>query len=302
MASGCRDKVDTRWQGYFEGEFVYVGSPLGGRLDELAVSRGERVDAGARLFTLERQAEVAASQEARQRLSQAEARLADLRKGQRPTEIAALEARLEQARTTSRQSALELERVTRLHDTQVVSDDDFDRARLTHERNAAQVQELEAQLATARLGARADAVAAAEADVAAARAAVERADWAVEQKVQVAPKSALVQDTLYRPGEFVAAGAPVVSLLPPENMRVRFFVPETIVGTLHAGDRVTVSYTGADTAIAATVSYISPKPEFTPPVLYNRENRSKLVFMIEAHVSPDIAAGLHPGQPVDVSR
>ena len=301
--AGCSRPESGAWQGYFEGDFIYVSSPLAGRLDHLVVQKGARVAAGAPLFRLEQAAEQAARTEAAERLRQAGSRLEDLRKGQRPTELAALEARLAQARTANELSAREFERSRQLHDTHVVADDDFDRARLTHEADQKQVAQLEAELATARLGARADAIAAAEADVAAARAALERADWNVAQKSQSAPRAALVYDTLYREGESLPAGTPAVALLPPENIKVRFFVPESAFAGLKAGDLVRVAVTGRPAPLAARVSYLSPQPEYTPPVLYNRENRSKLVFMVEAlPVDPAAAADLHPGQPVDVSR
>ena len=301
--AGCSRPTTGIWQGYFEGDFVYVAAPLAGRLDHLAVQKGARVAAGDSLFTLERSAELAAQREAAGRLSQSQSLLEDLKKGERPTELEALEARLAQARASTELSARELERNTRLHDTQVLADDDFDRSRLTHEANLKQVNELEAQLATAKLGARSDAIAAAAADVAAAQAALEHADWSVTQKTQSAPRAALVYDTLFREGEYVGAGTPVVSLLPPENIKIRFFVPEAEFASLKAGESVQVTVTGRAAPLAARVSYLSPQPEYTPPVLYNRENRSKLVFMVEAlPVDASAARDLHPGQPVDVSR
>lgn len=303
VAACNRAPATGRWQGYCEGEYVQVASPLAGRLEKLAVAKGTRVETGASLFTLEQVAEQASRRESGERLRQAEARLADLKKGQRPTELAALEARIAQARAAADLSAKELARVARLHESHVVADDDLDRARLTHEANQKQVAEAEAQLATAQLGARADAVAAAEADVAAARAALERAEWSVAQKSPVAPAAALVYDTLYREGEFVSAGLPVVTLLPPGNIKVRFFVPEAEFAGLKAGDVVHVSITGRTAPLDARISYLSPQPEYTPPILYNRENRAKLVFMVEA-LPLDAAAArdLHPGQPADVAR
>jgi HlyD family secretion protein len=111
----------------------------------------------------------------------------------------------------------------------------------------------------------------------------------------------LVYDTLYREGEFVAAGQPVVSLLPPANLKVRFFVPEAAFAALKAGDSIKVALSGRSAPLDARIRYLSPKPEYTPPVLYNRENRSKLVFMVEAAFDPAAAVDLHPGQPVDVT-
>lgn len=299
--AGCARERETRWQGYLEGEFVHVAAPLSGRLERLAVRRGDRVEAGAELFALEREAELAAARQAEEQLRAAEARLADLRKGLRPSEIAALEARVEQARAAAELARLEYERVGELHRTKVVSENDYDRARIAREQAARTLEELTAQLATARLGGRSDAIAAAEAEVSAARAAKERAEWSVEQKVQRAPAAALVHDTLYQEGEFVAGGAPVVSLLPPENLKVRFFVAEAERSRLQAGEAVQVTVSGRG-AVPATVRYLSPQPEYTPPVLYNRENRAKLVFMIEAEFDRGAAVELHPGQPVDVRR
>jgi HlyD family secretion protein len=300
FAPGCARREAPGFQGYLEGEYVYVAAPLAGRLDKLSVQKGARVEAGTPLFTLEQSAEVSSLHEAAERLRQSQARLEDLQKGQRPSELAALEARLEQARSAAELSALELERATRLHQSTVMSDDDFDHARLSHESDTKLVAETAAQLATARLGGRADAVTAAQADVAAAQAALDRAGWSVAQKSQAAPRAALVYDTLYREGEFVPAATPVVALLPPENIKVRFFVPEAGFAALKAGDRVRVAVTGRP-ELAARISYLSPAPEYTPPVLYNRENRAKLVFMVEAVFDPAAARDLHPGQPADVT-
>lgn len=300
--AGCQRRLPAGWQGYLEGEFVYVASPLAGRLEKLAVQRGARVAAGAPLFALEQAAELAAQREAADRLKSAEARVADLKKGSRPTELAMLEARLEQARSAAELSQRELERQNGLFKTGAIAASEFDRARLTHERNTRAIEELIAQRATAQLGARPDAVAAAEAEVAAAAAAKERADWSVNQKAQAAPAPALVYDTLFREGEFVTAGAPVVALLPPQNLKMRFFVPEAEFAALKAGDAVRATVTGRPTPLEGRINYLSPRPEYTPPVLYNRDNRSKLVFMVEASVDPAIAPELNPGQPVDVVR
>ena len=302
LAVGCSRAPEHRYQGYLEGEFIYVASPLAGRLETLAVTKGGRVDAGAPLFTLERSAELASQQQASDQLHSAQARLEDLKKGARPSELAALGARLEQARATAELSKLDLERQAGLFQSHVISDSDYDRARLTHERNVGAIADLTAQIATLKLGGRSDAVAAAEADVAAAAAAKQRADWSVEQKTQAAPHAALVYDTLYRAGEFVAAGLPIVSLLPPGNLKVRFFVPEAEFAALKAGATVQVNITGFTAALDARISYLSPQPEYTPPVLYNRENRSKLVFMVEAvFTDAAVARDLHPGQPADVT-
>jgi HlyD family secretion protein len=297
---GCGQPNPTHWQGYLEGEFVYVAAPLSGQLDQLAVSRGDRVGVGAPLFALEQTAEIAARQEAAERVKVAQARLADLQTGARPSEIAALEARLAQARSAAELSGNELNRQEELRAAQVNSAETFDRAKLTHQKNLSAVDELTAQLDTARLGGRSATVAAAEAEVSAAQAAWARADWSVTQKSQTAPQAGLVYDTLYRAGEFVPAAKPVVVLLPAENIKVRFFVAETVFGSLKVGDGLHVNIDGRDRPLTARISYLSPQPEYTPPVLYNRENRAKLTFMVEAALDAADARELHPGQPVDV--
>jgi HlyD family secretion protein len=177
---------------------------------------------------------------------------------------------------------------------------EFDRARAARDQNRQRVAQLEADLETAHLGSRSDQVTAAEAEVRAREAALVKAEWDFSQKHQRAPKAGLVFDTLYREGEWVAAGRPVVALLPPQNVKVRAFVPETLVGTIHPGDRVRVIVDGVQEPFIGTVSYISPRAEYTPPVIYSRESRGKLVFMIEAVFDPAAASNLHPGQPVDV--
>jgi HlyD family secretion protein len=300
MAFGC-SKADPRgWQGYIEGDFVYVSSPLGGRLDTLSVTKGSKVAAGAPLFKLERAAELAAQGEAYQELQAAQSQLDDVKKGSRPEEIAALEARLGQARAAEELSRLDLARQDTLFASGAISASEHDKARLTHESDARAVDEDTAKLGTARLGGRTDAVVAAGALARGAADALTHARWSAEQKVQSAPTAALVYDTLYREGEYVAAGSPVVSLLPPANIKARFFVGGPDFGRLKAGDHVSVGVQGHTEPLDATVSYLSPQPEYTPPVLYNRDNRSKLVYMVEAVFAPEAAADLHPGQPVDV--
>ena len=301
LLGACARRESSGYQGYLEGEFVYVAAPLGGQLEKLAVTRGTRVEAGAALFTLEQSAELSTMRESAEKLRSAQARIADLRKGARPSELANLEARLTQARTATDLSGRELERATKLHDSTVLSDDDYDRVRLNHVSNLTLVAQTAAQLDTARLGGRTDAITAAEADAAAAQAALDRAGWNVAQKNRSAPVAALVYDTLFRAGEFVAAGQPVVALLPPANLKVRFFVPESEFGALKAGAVVRVTFSGQPKPLDARISYLSPKPEYTPPVLYNRENRAKLVYMIEAVFDPAATPDLHPGQPVDVT-
>jgi HlyD family secretion protein len=288
-------------QGYVEGEFIYVASPLPGTLQSLDVRRGGQVKAGDPLFALDNTPEQAARDEAERRLAQARASLEDLKKGKRPSEIASLEAQLKQAHAALALSEREFARqqnLFRIRDA--TTQQEFDRARAGRDQDRQRVAQLEADLKTAQLGSRADQIAAAEASVRALEAALTKADWDLSQKRQAAPQAGFIFDTLYREGEWVPAGRPVVVLLPPPNIKVRAFVSETQIGEIHPGDRVQVMVDGVGDPFIGTVSYISPQAEYTPPVIYSRESRDKLVFMIEAVFDPATSANLHPGQPVDV--
>ena len=300
LLAGCSGGSSGAFQGYIEGEYVYVAAPLGGSLTNLAVARGNSVTNSQLLFELERGSEADAVRQAEKNLAQARSQLDDLTKGKRPTEIASLEAQLDRAKSDLKLADAELARREQLGGADVVSKEELDQARAQRDADQAQVNQFAADLETARLGGREDAVSAAQAAVASQTAALDKAKWSFDQKQQFAPTNAFVQDTLYRRGEWVAAGNPVVVLLPPENLKVRFFVPETALAQIKTGQNVEVSFDGAAKSYSATVNYISTQAEFTPPVLYNRENRSKLVYMIEAKFSPADAADLRPGQPVDV--
>ena len=302
LISSCSsEKPADYFQGYVEGEYVLVSSPLAGRLEVLAVSRGQDVIQGKQLFVLEHEREQAAVSEAEQGVARAQNVLADLEKGKRPTEISALEAGLNKARSTYNLARDEFERRQLLFRQELIPQEEFDRARTEKERSASSVAQLEAELETAKLGARSDLLDAARSDVDKAVYNLQQARWQLDQKSQAAPAAGFIYDTFYREGEFVSGAYPVVSLLPPDHIKIRFFVPETILGRMKTGDKISVSLDGRDQAVEASISYISPSAEYTPPVIYSRETRAKLVYMIEAVPDPSSAAGLHPGQPVDVT-
>ena len=297
----CQRPASDQVQGYVEGEFVYVASPFAGALESLTVRRGAQVRVGEALFALERVSEKAARDEAERRLSQALANLEDARKGKRPTEIESIKAQLKQAQAALRLSSREVVRQEGLTSVPGAAVElEVDRARAARDQDRQRVAQLQADLDTALLGSRADQVIAAEAEVHAREAALARAEWELRQKRQQAPKSGLVFDTLYREGEWVPAGRPVVVLLPPENIKVRAFVPEKRIGTIHPGDDSQVTVDGVPRPLSGKISYISPRAEYTPPVIYSQESRDKLVFMVEVVFDPTAAAELNPGQPVDV--
>jgi HlyD family secretion protein len=297
--SACNRDTATSWQGYAEGEYVYVAAPRGGRLLELAVHKGENVTAGALLFRLDPEPEATAVAEARQRLEQAGFRRDDLGIGERPSEIAALVAQREQARVAQELAQKEFVRQESLFSENVTSREQLDRSRAALEQSRALVAELDARLTTARLGGRSAQRQALSAEAAALGEALRQAEWNLSQKSPTAPTSGLVFDTLFEVGELVPAGTPVVVLLPATGRKARFYVPEPQLASLHPGDKVTLRFDGGE--LPATISFISPQAEYTPPVIYSRDSRSKLVYLVEARPDPAGAARLKPGQPLEVT-
>lgn len=301
LLGGCSRDAATAYQGYVEGEYVHMASPFGGRLEQLAVQRGQQVAAAAPLFKLSADEEAAAQQQADDQLRAAQAQRADLGLGRRTPELDVVRAQLVQAQAAEAQAAQQYERDRAQHAAGGIARAQVDDSRANLDIKAARVRELAEQLQVSRLPARTDQMRAQDAQVAAARAVLGQMAWRLGQKTIAAPQSALVVDTLYREGEWVPPGSPVVRLLPPGNVKVRFFVPQAAVGGIQPGAKVTLRCDGCAAAIAATVSFVADGPEYTPPVIYSNETRDKLVFMIEARPSAENAPSMRPGQPVTVT-
>ena len=300
LAACSADKPST-YQGYVEGEYVHIAASVGGRLERLLVQRGQTIEARAPLFRLEAEQETAAKQQADEQLKAAQAQLADLRLGRRTAELDVVKAQLAQARAAEEQAADQVKRDEGQFEVGGIARAQLDDARANHAIKAARVRELAGQLEVSRLPARNDQIRAQDAQVAAARAVSSQSNWRLEQKQVAATQAGLVVDTLYREGEWVPAGSPVVRMLPPANVKVRFFVPQAVAGALKPGGKVTLHCDGCEPNVPAVVSYIANDPEYTPPVIYSNETRAKLVFMVEARPSPENGQRLRPGQPVAVT-
>jgi len=301
LIAGCSADQPSAYQGYVEGEYVHVASAIGGRLERLFVQRGQTVEAKAPLYYLEAEQEAAAKQQADEQLKATQAQLADLKTGRRTQEVDIAQAQLAQARATEQQAARQLSRDQAQFEAGGIPRAQLDDSRANHTVKAARVRELEGQLEVARLPAREEQIRAQDAQVAAANAASSQSAWRLDQKRVAATQGGLVVDTLYREGEWVPAGSPVVRMLPPANIKVRFFVPQAAAGALKPGRAVVLRCDGCGADIPAAVSYISSEPEYTPPVIYSNETRAKLVFLVEARPTPQNAAKLRPGQPVTVA-
>jgi HlyD family secretion protein len=301
ILAGCGDGGgQVTVQGYAEGDFVSVAATAGGRLTQRPVNRGDTVKAGDALFALDATAATAARDQAAASLARAQADLADSLKGSRPTEVAAIDAQIAEARSALDLARIELVRTQRLTATQVASRQGLDKAQATVAQAQARLEALEAQRDTATLGARDDRIMAARAAVAAADATLADAQWQLAERQVTAPVAGIVSETIRDPGEVVAAGAPVLTLLPDDGTKIRFFLPETLLPKLALGDTVHLACDGCSGDLAARVTYVAPKEEFTPPTVYTVTNRETFVYLVEARQSAG-ATRLRPGQPLDVT-
>src|SRR5438552_4218881 len=297
LLAACEKHEEGVWQGYVEGEYVLLASPYAGQLQKLFVRRGDPVEAGKPMFVLEQESERQGRTEAGERLKSAQARLENLQVPLRQPQIAALREQLNQARAALALSRANYTREQELFKKGFSPKARLDDARTAQERDSARVKEAEAQIKNAEMPlGRQGELEAAQAEMAAAKAALAQADWKLEQKSVAAPVSGLVQDTFFVVGEWVAAGRPVASILPPGNVKARFYVPEMVLSSMQVGRGIEIRCDGCQ-PIEAKVSYVSSQAEYTPPVLYSKESRSKLLFLVEARLpnSP-----LRPGQPLDV--
>ncbi len=299
--AGCSHENASSFQGYVEGEYVYVASPVGGRLDRLVVERGQTIADKAELFELESDQEAAAKRQADEQLKAAESQLADLKTGKRKPEVDVVQAQLAQATAAAEQALLQLKRDEAQFQAGGISRGQLEDSKSNQEVKAARVRELTEQLEVAKLPAREDQIRAQGAQVEAARAAVSQSSWKLDQKRVAATQGGLVADTMYRVGEWVPAGSPVVRMLPPKNVKVRFFVPEPVAGGLKAGRAINIHCDGCSSDVPASVTYVANDPEFTSPIIYSNETRAKLVFLVEARPSVENAPKLRPGQPVSVT-
>ena len=300
LFAGCAQHSATVYNGYVEGEYVYLASSQPGQLMRLAVARGDSVAADAPMFQLESTNEAAAVAQARRQLQAAQAQQSDLMVGKRQAELDVIRAQLQQARADASRAHTQLQRDEQQYKDGGIAKSQLDDSRSTAASTAARVSELESQLQVARLPGRGDQIRAQTATAEAAQAALAQAQWKLSQKDVHAPQAGLVFDIMYRAGEWVPAGSPVVRMLPPGNVKVRFYVPEAAVGALSPGRQVRIHCDGCAADISAAVSFVSDQAEYTPPVIYSNERREQLVFLIEARPAPADALKLHPGQPVEV--
>ena len=299
LALAACGKSDGRLQGWVEGDFVFVGPDETGRVETLGVREGDQVAAGVPLFAVDADLQQSDLNTTTAQVAEARARLGRLEAAQqRNEEVAVLEAQEKRAEAMLQLSTAELDRQQTLTAKGVGTQAALDTAKSNFNRDKAALEQVSRQITVARLSARDEDIAAARQTLAAAEARRTSAETKLARRKLVSPVSGAVQQIYYRPGEMVPAGRPVLSILPPGNLKVRFFVAQALLPKIALGDAVMVTCDGCQES-PAKVSFIARAAEYTPPVIYSLEERNKLVFMVEARtVMPD---GLRVGQPVSVA-
>lgn len=297
----CQPNLARSFQGYVEGDFVYLAAPQSGYLKTLDARRGTHVKAGDTVFTLASDPDRQALDEAQARAASAQDTVVNLQHARRHPEIASLQAQLQAAQAQQHLAQVQLESQEKLVAQQFVAPLKRDEARSAYDQASAQVRSLEQQIRVAQSPVGRDAeIRAAQSAALASQANADLKRWALNSKVGTSPDEGNISDTYYRPGEWIPAGAPVASVLPDQRKRLRFFVAETHLATLRIGQTVLARCDGCDTPIQGVIDFIAPQAEYTPPMIYSKGNREKWVFRVEASVASDTASQLRPGLPIDV--
>lgn len=285
------------YAGYLEADYVYAAPVSVGRIANVAVTEGQAVVAGDLLFALDDAQQQALLTAATARVDAAQATLDNLETGSRAAEIDVIRANLGKAQADLTLAQSNLERSEKLLAAGTVAAVRVEQDRAALAAAEAQVAQLTAQVDVAELPARDAQQVAAEANLAAAEADAGRAALDLEDRRAVAPVAGTIDRLFYTAGEIAVAGTPVVAILPAGALKARFFVPETDRATLAVGQTVSVGCDGC-TVMPATVTYLASEPQTTPPVIYSREERGRLVYLVEARL--DAPGTLQPGQPVTV--
>jgi HlyD family secretion protein len=258
--AACGARTEDTLQGYGEADYIYLASQESGVVSELLVREGDRIEAGALIFRLE-------------------AGRIDYPLQGANAQRGALAQAVEAARANAELARVNFQRTSGLLREGYVSRARYDADRAAMDAANARHQEAHRQLQ------------ASSAEIGLWRERRGDLDG-------VAPTAGMIERIYHRPGEVVAAGQPIAALLPPQNMKVRFFAPQAILAHLPVGARVSVNCDGCEAPVAATVSFVAREPQFTPPVIYSLEEREKLVFLIEARL--ETPGPIRPGMPVDI--
>jgi len=286
--------------GYLEGEFVYSSASFGGMIKDVCVKRGDEIKEGQIIFVLDKTSKETELDFYNFALTASLSMVKDLQKGMQEPYVRAAEANIGSVIALKDWYNINYKRYGWLVSKNAQPQTEYEKYKYNLEKYSKDLEEAIANLDIANLPAREDRISAAIALSNALKEKIENAKWELSQMTQYAPQQALVFDTIYHKGEYAGAGQPVAILLPPENIKARFFVSGNVLNKLKIGQKVSVSALGKND-IPAVINYISSKVEYTPPVIYSEQNRDKLVYMIEASIKSDIAKTLPVGQPIQVS-
>ena len=300
IVPGYGDNPAPVYNGYVEADYVYVAPSVTGRIRVLSVAEGEEIAIGQFLFDMDASQQRASLRAAKARVAQAEANLRNLETGSRDAEIAVIRASLEEARAAQALAASTLARTENLFGRGLVTQAKVDSDRATLDQANAHVARLDAQLEVAELPARDEQVIAARATLSAARAEAEAAAAQLDDMRTTAPITGRIEKVYYTVGEVASAGTPVVSILPPDALKVLFYLPETTRASFAIGETLVLTCDGCPNGIEANVSRMASDPQYTPPIIYSRDERHRMVFRAEARLAP--GTGLLPGQPVTLER
>jgi len=298
--TGCARQSDE-YQGYIEGDLTFIASPFSGVLEELHVKEGDTVQKGQSLIFLELEPQQSQYQQASFQLQSAQKTLDNLKKGERQTIVVGIEAEIGKAQSELELAKVRLDRTQKLYESKLTDKDNLDQATTEFNTKRDALKQLSAKLEEAKLGGREDVIAAQEALVEAAQARVKELDWALASKKLNAPDDGYIYDIFYRQGEFIPASKPILSLLTPLNQFVVFYVPVEKMPRIQVGQKIQIDCEGCQKKYGATLSYISPKVEYTPPVIFSREHQHKYVYRLHAKLEKEAVKMFHLGQPVYVN-
>lgn len=287
------------WNGYVEADYVYVAAAAPGIIETIAVREGDTVAAGDLLFALRQDQQRALLRGAQARVAVAAANAQNLSTGSRIEEVEVIRASLGKAEADLAFARTTLGRSEKLAAEGLTPEAKVEQDRAMLASAQAQVAQLKAQLAVAELPARDPLQLAAEASLGAAEADADRARSDLADRTVTAPLSGRVERLYFRSGEMATAGVPVISLLPEGALKLKFYVAEAERPLFELGEKVRVSCDGCAEGLTATLSWFASDPQYTPPVIYSRDERTRLSFLAEATLHE--GSLLPPGQPVTVA-
>lgn len=287
--------------GTIEATEARLGFQAAGRIDSIFVHEGDEVTAGERLALLDQSEILAQRDQAKAQVAAAQALLTELESGFRSEEIAQARAANRAAEQQFLDAERDLKRAQTLFDGGAVSQEILDKAQTRYDVAQSQAKQASEQLRLVESGPRGEKIAAQRAQFEQAEAGLRSAEAALAYTVVRTDFSGVVTTRHREPGEIVAPGQPVLTVMNRDDRWIRVYIPENRLGALHLGQSVTVtSDTYPDKTYRGKVTYIASEAEFTPKTVQTAEERVKLVYAVKIRVSDDPNYELKPGMPADV--